>query len=69
MSTAVDCDTAFPHVTLHGFFGVAASIIICPDGIDFGNEDNQPTRFIVLFVTLRGFTTIIWQPWPSWLNE
>lgn len=54
MSTAVDCETAFPHVMLRGFFGVAASMGIVPDGVAFGSEDGQPTRFIALFITPDG---------------
>ncbi|MCC6738281.1 MAG: PTS sugar transporter subunit IIA [Planctomycetia bacterium] len=55
MSTAVDCETAFPHVTLGGFFGVAATMAICPDGILFDSPDGRPTRFIYLLVTPDGF--------------
>lgn len=55
MSTAVDFETAFPHVTLRGFFGVAASMGICPEGVAFDSERGQPTRFISLFVTPDGF--------------
>lgn len=51
MSTAVDCETAFPHVTLPGFFGVAGSMAICPEGVAFGSLDSLPTRFLYLLVT------------------
>lgn len=54
MTTAVDCDTAFPHVTLPGFFGMAASMIICPDGVDFGSDSGRLTHFIALFITSDG---------------
>jgi mannitol/fructose-specific phosphotransferase system IIA component (Ntr-type) len=54
MSTAVDCETAFPHVTIPGFFGVAASMGICPNGVAFGSENGEPTRFISLFITPEG---------------
>lgn len=55
MSTAVDCETAFPHVTLRGFFGVAASMAICPEGVAFDSPDGRPTRFLYLLVTPDGF--------------
>jgi len=51
MSTAVDCDTAFPHVKLPGFLGVAGSMAICPEGVDFDSPDGLPTRFLYLLVT------------------
>lgn len=51
MSTAVDCETAFPHVTLRGFSGVAASMAICPEGVAFDSPDGRPTRFLYLLVT------------------
>jgi mannitol/fructose-specific phosphotransferase system IIA component (Ntr-type) len=54
-STAVDCDTAFPHVKLPGFFGVAGTLGIFPDGIDFGHADGHLTRFVFLLVTPDGF--------------
>lgn len=55
MSTAVDCETAFPHVTLRGFFGVVATMAICPDGVPFDSPDGHPTRFIFLLVMPDGF--------------
>jgi len=54
MSTAVDCETAFPHVTLRGFFGVVGSMAICPDGVAFDSPDGRPTRFFYLLVTPDG---------------
>ncbi|MDF7806057.1 PTS sugar transporter subunit IIA [Pontiellaceae bacterium B12219] len=54
-STAVDCETAFPHVKLPGFFGVAGTLGIFPDGIDFGHTDGHLTRFVFLLVTPDGF--------------
>ncbi|MDZ8118235.1 PTS sugar transporter subunit IIA [Pontiella agarivorans] len=55
-STAMDCETAIPHVELPGFSGVAATLGIFPDGIDFGSEDGTPTRFVFLLVTPEGFS-------------
>ncbi len=54
MSTAVDCETAFPHVTLRGFFGLAGAMAICPDGVEFGSLDGRPTRFLFLMITPDG---------------
>jgi mannitol/fructose-specific phosphotransferase system IIA component (Ntr-type) len=54
-STAMDCETAFPHVALPEFFGVAGTMGIFPEGIDFGSADGTPTRFIFLLVTPEGF--------------
>jgi mannitol/fructose-specific phosphotransferase system IIA component (Ntr-type)/nucleotide-binding universal stress UspA family protein len=54
MSTAVDCETAFPHVTLRGFFGVVGSMAVCPDGVAFDSPDGRPTRFLYLLVTPDG---------------
>lgn len=51
MPTAVDCETAFPHVTLGRFHGLAATMAVCPDGVAFGSMDGQPTRFLYLMVT------------------
>ena len=55
-ATAVDCETAFPHVTLPGFFGVAGSLGIFPDGVDFGGKDGSLSHFIFLMVTPEGFS-------------
>ncbi len=54
ISTAVDCETAFPHVRLRGFFGLAAAMAICPDGVAFGSMDGQPTRFFYFMITPDG---------------
>ncbi|QBG48220.1 PTS sugar transporter subunit IIA [Verrucomicrobia bacterium S94] len=54
-STAVDCETAFPHVALPGFYGVAGSMAICPDGVDFGSSGGKPSRFLFLLITPEGY--------------
>jgi PTS system fructose-specific IIC component len=54
-STAVDCETAFPRVMLPGFFGVAGTMGIFPEGIQFDSADGSPTRFLFLLVTSEGF--------------
>ncbi len=55
MPTAMDCETAFPHIALNGFSGVTCCMAICPDGVDFGSPDGHLTRFICLLVTPDGF--------------
>lgn len=55
MSTAVDCETAFPHVMLRGVFGVFGSMAVCPAGVDFGSSDGSPTRFLYLLITPHTF--------------
>ena len=51
MPTAMDCETAFPHIAIKGFFGIVGCMAICPDGVDFGSPDGHLTRFIFLLVT------------------
>lgn len=55
-STAVDCATAFPHVSLPGSFGVTGSMGIFPAGVDFGSKDGSLSHFIFLLVTPEGFS-------------
>lgn len=55
MSTAVDCETALPHIRLPGFRGVAGSMGICPDGVAFGSPDGSRSRFLYLLITPDGF--------------
>ncbi len=55
VSTAVDRQTAFPHIRLPGFSGVAGALAICPDGVDFESPDGSLTKFVCLFVTPAGF--------------
>jgi mannitol/fructose-specific phosphotransferase system IIA component (Ntr-type) len=55
-STAVDCDTAFPHVLLPGFFGVSACMGIFPEGVKFGAGDGSLSHFIFLMITPKGFS-------------
>ncbi len=54
-STAVGCETAFPHVRLPGFHCVAGSMAICPEGVDFGGENGARTKFIYLLISSDGF--------------
>lgn len=51
-STAVDCETAFPHITIPDFPGVIGCLGICPDGVQF-NEHEEPTKFVFLLITPR----------------
>lgn len=55
VSTAADCETAFPRVVLPGFHGVAASFGICRDGLDFGGPYGRQTRFIFFLVSAEGY--------------
>ncbi len=55
MSTAVDCQTAFPHVRLPGFRGLACCLGIFPEGVAFDCANGQLTRFVFLMVTNDGF--------------
>jgi len=49
-STAVGCETAFPHVRLPGFRGVLCCLGICPEGVYFGGPGTDLVRFVFLFV-------------------
>lgn len=53
LSTAVDCETALPHVTLADFAGMIGAFGICPQGLAFGGREAraQPTRFFFLLIT------------------
>ncbi len=51
MPTAMDCETAFPHITISGLYGIVGCMAICPSGVDFGSQDGHLTRFIFLLVT------------------
>ena len=53
--TAVDCETAFPHIRMPGFIGLACSMGIAPHGINFGAADGSLTRFVFLMVTGDGY--------------
>ncbi len=54
-SSAVDGQTAFPHIRLPGFLGVAGALAVCPDGVDFGSPDGSLAKFVFLLVTTDGF--------------
>jgi len=53
--TAVDCETAFPHIRMPGFIGLACSMGVAPQGINFGAPDGSLTRFVFLMVTGDGY--------------
>lgn len=55
MPTAVGSQAAFPHVRLRDFSGVAASFGVFPDGVDFGSDDGNRSRFICFMVSPYGF--------------
>lgn len=50
-STAVGCETAFPHAAIPGFRGVLCCLGICPDGVAFRAGESEPVRFVFLMVT------------------
>lgn len=54
-STAVGCETAFPHITIPSFPGVIGCLGICPEGVRFGGDEDNPTKFIFLLITPREF--------------
>ncbi len=54
-STAVGCETAFPHITIPSFPGVIGCLGICPDGVLFGGDEGNPTKFVFLLITPREF--------------
>ncbi|MBM4042441.1 MAG: PTS sugar transporter subunit IIA [Planctomycetes bacterium] len=51
LATAMDCETALPHVTIPDFDGMMGCFGICPQGVAFGDAEGQLTRFIFLLVT------------------
>ena len=51
MSTGVGSETAFPHITVPDFIGVAGCMAIMPHGVDFGGRGGRQTRFVFLLVT------------------
>ncbi|HOW73863.1 MAG TPA: PTS sugar transporter subunit IIA [Phycisphaerae bacterium] len=55
LSTAVGCDTAFPHIAVEGFPGVIGCLGICPQGMDWGSPirdgDSETTRFVFLLIS------------------
>lgn len=54
-STAVGCETAFPHITIPSFTGVIGCLGICPQGVRFGGDEDNPTKFVFLLITPREF--------------
>lgn len=56
MTTAADCETAFPHVRLRGFYGLVGSMAICPDGVDFESPDGKPSNFLFLLISPEGLS-------------
>lgn len=55
MSTAVDYQTAFPHIHLPGFRGLAGSMGICREGLPYGGPGQELIHFFFLFITSDGF--------------
>lgn len=65
MPMAVDCETAFPHVILPGFVGVAGCMGIAPHGVRFGGPRGTLARFIFLLITPEGYC----DGYLSWLSR
>jgi mannitol/fructose-specific phosphotransferase system IIA component (Ntr-type) len=55
-STAVEHQTAFPHVMLPGRFEVSGSVGIFPEGVPFGDSTGTLSKFIFLLITPDGFS-------------
>lgn len=51
LCTATGRGVAIPHAALPQCKGLFGSIGICPEGVQFGPEDSEPTNFIFLLVT------------------
>jgi len=49
-STALGCETAFPHILIPDFYGLAAAFAVVPDGVFFTDREVGPVRFICLLV-------------------
>jgi mannitol/fructose-specific phosphotransferase system IIA component (Ntr-type) len=50
-STAVGSDTAFPHITMPIHGGLTGCMGIYPDGVAFGGDNDQSTRFVFMLLT------------------
>ena len=55
MSTGVGSETAFPHITIPHFIGVAGCMGILPHGVDFGGRRGRNTRFVFVLLTPKDF--------------
>jgi len=55
MSTGVGSETAFPHITIADFIGVAGCMGVVPRGVDFDAHRGRGTRFVFLLVTPEDF--------------
>jgi mannitol/fructose-specific phosphotransferase system IIA component (Ntr-type) len=56
MTTGVGGSTAFPHVRLRSFSGVAASFGVFPEGVDFQAVDGNPCNFLCFLVSSHGYS-------------
>lgn len=57
MSTAIGFGVAIPHGKAHAASRMAATLAVCPGGVDFGADDGSPTHLFVLFVSPEGRAT------------
>jgi mannitol/fructose-specific phosphotransferase system IIA component (Ntr-type)/nucleotide-binding universal stress UspA family protein len=53
--SAVGCETAFPRTTVPGLTEIVGCLGICPRGVRFDMEDEQPTKFVFLLLTPSDF--------------
>lgn len=51
MSTAIGFGVAIPHGKASSVDRMAAACAVCPQGMDFGSDDGEPTYLFVLFVS------------------
>ncbi len=51
MSTAIGFGVAIPHGKAQAVDRMAAVCAVCPQGMDFGSDDGEPTYLFVLFVS------------------
>jgi mannitol/fructose-specific phosphotransferase system IIA component (Ntr-type) len=49
-STALGCETAFPHILIPDYYGLAVAFAVVPDGVYFTDREVGPVRFICLLI-------------------
>lgn len=49
-STALGCETAFPHILIPDYYGLAVAFAVLPDGVYFTDREVGPVRFICLLI-------------------
>ena len=55
LSTAVGCETAFPHIAIDGFSGIIGCLGMFPQGVEWahpiGQGENEPVKFVFLLIS------------------